>query len=432
MNMPIRSTTAEAAYLQAGEAMAISPARRAAFERFMATGLPHRRMEDWRWTDLKQLLARPFPPAKPAIADARTVQRLVALSPFEGVPRARLVIADGVYRPELSELPLTGGIAVTALAEPSPIDGSDPLLLLNTAFFSGGVRIEVAVGENVTLPVEVLSVNSGAQAESFAPRLEIALGDGAALTLVETHLGADGSYVVLPLTLARLGAGSRLDRIKVQEDAARAYHLANAHIDLGADSTLRDFTFTIGAAVTRNQGFVTFSGEGGDARVTGSYLLHDRQHCDTRLVIDHAVPRCTSREIFKCVVDEEARGIFQGKVIVRPDAQKTDGKQSSHALLLSPTAEFDAKPELEIFADDVVCGHGATAGDLDEDHVFYLRSRGIPEDRARSMLITAFIAESFDDVADERLRDSLAARGEGWLDRRRLTAEAAAGNGSDG
>ena len=431
MNMPIRSTTAEAAYLQAGEAMAVSPARRAAFERFMATGLPHRRMEDWRWTDLKQLLARPFPPARPALTETGVVHRLVDLSPFDGVPRARLVIADGVYRPELSALPVTRGITVTVLAEPSPIDGGDPLLLLNAAFFTGGLRIEVAAGENVTLPVEVLSVNSGVRAESFAPRIEVAIGDRAALTLVETHLGPDGSYVALPLTLARLGAGARLDRVKIQEDASRAYHLANTHIDLGAGATLRDFTFTIGAAVTRNQGFVTFSGEGGDARVTGGYLLHDRQHCDTRLVIDHAVPRCTSREIFKCVVDEEARGIFQGKVIVRPDAQKTDGKQSSHALLLSPAAEFDAKPELEIFADDVVCGHGATAGDLEEDHVFYLRSRGIPEEHARNMLIAAFIAGSFDDVAGDRLRDSLAARADRWLDRRRGAPDAA-GNGRNG
>jgi Fe-S cluster assembly protein SufD len=428
MNMPVRNTTAEAAYLQAGEAMAVSPARRAAFERFMTTGLPHRRMEDWRWTDLKQLLVRPFPPAAPVPTEARTVERLVALSPFDGVPRARLVIADGVYRPDLSELPVTEGIAVKPLAEPSLIDGDDPLLLLNSAFFTGGLRLEVAADENVTLPVEILSVNTGARAESFAPRIELSIGDRAALTLVETHLGIDGSYVALPLTLAKVGAGARLDRIKLADDAARAYHLANAHIDLGADATLRDFTLIIGAAVTRNQGFVTFSGEGSDARVTGGYLLHDRQHCDTRLVIDHAVPRCTSREIFKCVIDEEARGIFQGKVIVRPDAQKTDGKQSSHALLLSPAAEFDAKPELEIFADDVICGHGATAGDLEEDHVFYLMSRGIPEERARSMLITAFIAEALDDVADERLRSSLAARADGWLDRRRGSAHAV-GNG---
>jgi Fe-S cluster assembly protein SufD len=431
MNMPIRSTAAEQAYLQAGQ-MATAPVRRAAFERFMASGLPHRRLEDWRWTDLRQLLTRPFPPAAPTMSDRAGVQQLVARSAFEGMSRARLVIADGVYRPELSELPLSGAITVRALDEPAPIEGDDPLLLLNTAFFTGGVRIEVAAGENVTLPIEVISVNGGTRAETFAPRIEAVIGDGGSLTLVESHLGAPGSYVALPVTVVRLGAGARLDRIKIQEDAAGAYHLANAYIDLGAAATLRDFTFSIGAAVTRNQGFIIFAGEGGDARVSGSYLLHDRQHCDTRLVVDHTVPRCTSREIFKCVIDEEARGIFQGKVIVRPHAQKTDGKQSSHALLLSPTAEFDAKPELEIFADDVVCGHGATAGDLEEDHVFYLRSRGIPEARARSMLITAFVADAFEDVADEGLRTCLAARSEGWLDRRRETTGQPAGNGGNG
>jgi Fe-S cluster assembly protein SufD len=415
MNMPIRSTTAEQAYAEAGQVMAASPARRAAFERFMASGLPHRRMEDWRWTDLKQLLSRPFPPAAAVMSDRASVLRLAARSPFEGMARARLVIADGLYRPELSDLPVTSAITATPLDEPSAITSDDPLLLLNTAFFTGGVRIEVAAGESVTLPIEVITVNSGQRAETFAPRLEVAIGDGGTLTLIETHLGAEGSYVALPITVAQLGAGARLDRIKVQEDAGRSYHLANAHIDLGADATLRDFTFTIGAGVTRNQGFITFSGEGGDARVTGSYLLHDRQHCDTRLVVDHAVPRCTSREIFKCVVDEEARGIFQGKVIVRPHAQKTDGKQSSHALLLSPTAEFDAKPELEIFADDVVCGHGATVTEIDHNHLFYLMARGIDEKAARGLLVKAFVAEVIEELDDEALVEALEARLDGWF-----------------
>ena len=137
-------------------------------------------------------------------------------------------------------------------------------------------------------------------------------------------------------------------------------------------------------------------GEGTDAKVSGAYLLGGKQHADTRLVVDHQVPHCTSRELFKCVMDDHARGIFQGKVIVRRDAQKTDGKQSSHALLLSETAEFDAKPELEIFADDVVCGHGATSGDLNHDHLFYLMSRGIPHAEAKSLLIAAFVGEAFE------------------------------------
>jgi Fe-S cluster assembly protein SufD len=169
----------------------------------------------------------------------------------------------------------------------------------------------------------------------------------------------------------------------------------------------------------RQQGFVTFEGEGSESYVSGAYLLTGKQHCDTRLVIDHAVPHCTSRELFKCVMDEAARGVFQGKAIVRRDAQKTDGNQSSHALLLSDEAEFDAKPELEIYADDVVCGHGATSGDLDENHLFYLKARGIPEQTAKSMLIAAFAAEAFDDVESDVIREVLTGLAEGWLDRRK-------------
>ena len=152
---------------------------------------------------------------------------------------------------------------------------------------------------------------------------------------------------------------------------------------LSEGAVLRDFTLTSGARVNRQNGTYIMAGSGAEARISGSYLLAGRQHADTRLVVDHQVPHCTSRELYKCVMDDSARGIFQGKVMVRKDAQKTDGKQSSHGLLLSETAEFDAKPELEIFADDVVCGHGATSGDLNHDHLFYLESRGIPEARSQ-------------------------------------------------
>ena len=217
------------------------------------------------------------------------------------------------------------------------------------------------------------------------------------------------------VTDVRLARGARLDRIKLNMDAADSYHLSNLNADLAEEARLQDFTMTMGAAATRQQGFINFNGEHANATVSGAYLLNDKQHVDTRLVVDHRVPNCTSRELFKCVMDDNARGIFQGKVIVRQDAQKTDGKQSSHALLLSPTAEFDAKPELEIYADDVVCGHGATSGELDDNLLFYLRARGIPEAKAKSMLISAFVAESFDDVASDTVREALGNLADGWL-----------------
>jgi Fe-S cluster assembly protein SufD len=195
--------------------------------------------------------------------------------------------------------------------------------------------------------------------------------------------------------------------VKVEQEALSAQHLSHVIATLGQNAILNDFTLTAGAALSRQNVNVDFTGKGGNLRVNGSYLLKNSQHADTRLIVDHKVPQCTSRELFKCVMQENARGVFQGKVIVRPDAQKTDGKQSSHALLLSETSEFDAKPELEIYADDVICGHGTTCGDLDHDHLFYLRSRGIPEAEARSLLVQAFLAEAIEAVENEQVREVL-------------------------
>ncbi|HTN96341.1 MAG TPA: Fe-S cluster assembly protein SufD, partial [Nordella sp.] len=243
---------------------------------------------------------------------------------------------------------------------------------------------------------------------------KVRVADGAAATLFETHIG-EGAYLSNSVIDITLGAGAKLDRVKLEIESRSAIHLAHAVITVGAKAVLRDFTLTSGARVNRQNGSLAFKGQNADAKIAGSYLLAGRQHADTRLVIDHQVPKCTSREVFKCVMDDHARGIFQGKAIVRRGAQKTDGKQSSHALLLSETAEFDAKPELEIYADDVVCGHGATSGDIDHNHLFYLQSRGIPEAEAKSMLIGAFVGEAFDTISHDGVRDVLAGFAENWL-----------------
>ena len=212
-----------------------------------------------------------------------------------------------------------------------------------------------------------------------------------------------------------IGVGARLDRVKVEHESATATHLSHVVTYLAKDAKLNEFTLTSGATLNRQNGTYTFAGENADAKIAGAYLLNNKQHADTRLVVDHAVPHCTSRETFKCVMDDHARGIFQGKVMVRKHAQKTDGKQSSHALLLSEFAEFDAKPELEIYADDVVCGHGATAGDINQDHLFYMRSRGIPEAEAKSLLIAAFVGEAFDNIVDDGLREAMVDYAASWL-----------------
>jgi Fe-S cluster assembly protein SufD len=264
-----------------------------------------------------------------------------------------------------------------------------------------------------------LFVTTAGEPSTLTTRNVVVLEEGACATIIETHLGGADAYVANSLTEARLGKGSRLDRVKLEAEGPAAIHLANFHADVGEGATLRDFTLTVGGRAVRQQGFVTITGEGADIGVSGAYLLDGRQHADTRLVVDHAVPHGTSRELFKCVMDGNSRGVFQGKVTVRPGAQKSDGKQSSHGLLLSETAEFDAKPELEIYADDVICGHGATSGELDETMLFYLNSRGIPEVEAKSLLIAAFVGEAFDTVNNEAVRDELTRLTGEWLVGRR-------------
>ena len=367
-------------------------------EEALGFSLPHKRMEDWRWTVLRQMINRPYPPRQTVVAAAADIARLVAASPFAGIAASRMAFVNGRYDAAHSKR--------ANEAVESRITADEPVLEMNAAFADDGARL--ALSGNVDTPVELVFVTSNGAARAIAARNVIDIAPGSSVTLVETHLG-EGDYLANSVTEIRLGEGARLDRVKVELEASDAIHLAHTHITMAKNAVLRDFTLTAGARINRQNGTYVFAGQGGDAKVSGAYLLAGKQHADTRLVVDHQVPHCTSREVFKCVMDDHARGIFQGKVIVRPHAQKTDGKQSSHALLLSETAEFDAKPELEIFADDVVCGHGATAGDLDRDHLFYLMSRGVPKAEARKLLIEAFVAEAFDTVAHDGIREALAA-----------------------
>jgi Fe-S cluster assembly protein SufD len=367
-----------------------------AAEQALGVVLPSRRDEDWKWTDLKRLIEKPYAVASSTV-DAKTVERLATSAPLAGLKLQRVVIVNG----KLHSKPDAAVVSDKAPA----ISHVDPLLDLNAKFQAKVINLTFK--GNIDQPLEVLHISTG-QGAALSSRLHIEVEAGASATLIETFVG-EGEYLNNPVTTIDIAQGGRLDRIKIETESHSAQHLSHVIVSLASDSILNDFTLTAGAQLNRQNVNVDYNGESISAKISGSYLLNGSQHADTRLVVDHKVPNCMSRELFKCVMDDKARGIFQGKVIVRQDAQKIDGKQSSHALLLSETAEFDAKPELEIYADDVVCGHGTTCGDLNHDHLFYLKSRGIPAAEARVMLVEAFVDEAAETIENEAVREAVLA-----------------------
>jgi Fe-S cluster assembly protein SufD len=381
-------------------------------EEAFGVSLPHRRMEEWRWTDLRARLAKPYPPHQNVVVAIKDVERLIASSPFAKITNHRIVFVNGCLDQARSNF-----VGLTfELGVPSSSTVDDPVIHLNSAIEPAGLTLRFEAPMDV--PVELIHITTSGAARAMALRNRIEVGEGASATLIETFLG-EGDYVMNAVTEINLGVGARLDRVKVELESHDATHLSYVDVTLAKDAKLNEFTLTSGAALNRQNGNYLFDGEYANGYIAGAYLLNGKQHADTCLVMDHKVPHCTSREMFKCVMDESARGIFQGKVIVRKHAQKTDGKQSSHALLLSESAEFDAKPELEIFADDVVCGHGATAGDINHDHLFYLQSRGIPEAEAKSLLIGAFVGEAFDAIVNDAMREAMVSFAENWLTQRK-------------
>jgi Fe-S cluster assembly protein SufD len=401
----------------------IAALRDAAFRRFEAEGLPSRRVEEWKYTDLRALMAEAKPLAR--LPDAAAKRRAVEQSTLL-VEARRIVLVDGSFVPELSDLErLEPGLAIrsmsAALAQAerglvselgNVVPNTDLAMALNTAFMRDGVIIEVAPGAALARPIHLLFVNAGSEPGAVFMRSFVAVGKGARVMLVESHEGSDEFQVNTALEL-KIADNAHVDHIKITR--AGALHISTLMAAVGAHSRFNEFLFTTGGEVVRNQLFVRFTGEETIAGIRGACLLKGKQHADTTLVAEHVAQACTSRETFKSVLDGQAHSVFQGKIIVRPHAQKTDAKMATHALLLSDTAEADNKPELEIFADDVQCGHGATAGALDDDLLFYLKARGIPEKQAQSLLIQAFVGEAVEGIEHAGLRDTLMQDVAAWL-----------------
>jgi Fe-S cluster assembly protein SufD len=396
--------------------------REAAFRHFERTGLPHRRVEDWKYTDLRALMREGKPLAEAPDATAKAAAK-GAGSILAGLRAHRIVIVDGSFVPELSDTAIDG-VTVTSLAhemtEHDDVLGDgineDVALALNTAFASDGAVVRVGANVAVAHPIQLVFVHSAGKATAVFARSRVTVAPGAHVTLVESHEGPDGiDYQINTVLDLNVGRGAKVDHVKVTCEGNAALHVSTLNAGIGERAELRDFTFTLGGRVVRNQLFVACNGSNTTLSLAGVNLLRHRQHSDTTLVLDHATGGSVSRELFKSVLDDESHGVFQGKIIVRPDAQKTDARMMTRALLLSERAEADNKPELEIFADDVQCGHGATAGALDENLKFYLMARGIPEKEAEALLIQSFVGEAVETIAHEGVRADLMFAAVRWL-----------------
>jgi Fe-S cluster assembly protein SufD len=407
---------------------AIASQRDAAFDLFAKQGLPHRRVEDWKYTDLRALMrdAKPLAPPPDAAAKARAKGAGGLLGDIEA---RRLVFVDGVFVPELSDLrELEPGLTVASLAQALSTGdaalaahlgklapANDIAVALNTAFMGDGAVIRIAAGATIEHPLHLVFVVSEKPAATFVRSL-VVIEEGARAMLVESHEGPAGSdYQVNAALELFVGDRAHVDHVKIIGEGADALHVSTLAAAIAARARFNSFTFTTGGAVVRNQLFLKFDGEGTVAAIRGASLLKSRQHADTTLVADHIARDCQSREVFKTVLDDEGHGVFQGRIIVRPHAQKTDAKMMTQALLLSERAEADNKPELEIFADDVQCGHGATAGALDDELRFYLMARGIPASEAEALLIQAFLGEAIEGIEHAGLREALMESIANWL-----------------
>lgn len=397
-------------------------AREAALARVSAAGIPDRRDEYWRYTDPAALTREePIPAALFTIADETEL--------FGAIDRLRLVFVDGVFDPAQSDDLSQSGIEIGPLAEVGAADihwaaelygtlearGQSPvprpLAALNTATATQGFCIRVnAVVER---PVALIYRRSAEAGEAVVHHL-LKLEPGAELTLLESGpLAARGSVVIE----ADLGAGATLHHVRAQGRDHERRAVTHLFARMAEEAKLRAFTLTANGALVRNEGVVWLDGKGGSAHLAGAAMGDGAFHHDDTVFITHGAPDCESRQVFKKVLRHGAVGVFQGKILVEQVAQRTDGYQLSQGLLLDDACQFLAKPELEIYADDVKCSHGSTAGELDAVQLFYLRARGVTEGEAKALLVLAFLAEALDEIAREDLAEDVRSRLEGWLRR---------------
>ncbi len=402
--------------------------RRAGIERFERVGFPDSKQEEWRFTNVAPIARTRFALADGRVDDAAR-ERAGAYT-FGHDALVELVFVNGNFSPELSRaatLPL--GVTVTSLREALASNdalleqhlgryadiNANPFVALNTGFIRDGAFVHLARGVALEQPIHLLFVDTGGAEPTVShPRILIVAEDNVEATLVTSFVGAGSTHLANVVTEVSVGNDSRIEHNKLQHDCSAAFHVSTLQARLGRASQFVSHAATLGSKLTRNDLNVTLAGQGAEAVLNGLVLISGNQHCDNHTILEHAAPNCPSHELYKHVLRDEATGVFKGKIYVHPEAQKTDSKQTSKSLLLSDDASMNSQPALEIYADDVKCTHGSTTGPVDEDMVFYLRSRGVSLEAARHLLTYAFAADITRRIKVEpvrrRLEDFMAAQ----------------------
>jgi len=392
--------------------------RSAGIAQFEKAGFPTMKDEDWHFTSVAPIAQSGFRAAGTPKVTPRDVKRFT----FEHPDWHTIVFVNGRYSADLSSFAgEDSGLRVGSLAEAIRTGKGRPerhvsriappsansFTALNAAFLSDGAFIEIPADTVAGKTVHLVFVSAGADSVSH-PRNVIVAARHSRCSIVESYVALDESrYFTNAVTEIQVGEGARVDHYKLQRESSAAFHVGTIQVHQAAASELHSFSFATGGALSRTNIYTTLDGEGASCTLNGLYLADGTQHVDHQTRIEHVQPNCPSREVYKGVLDGRSHGVFNGKVYVHPEAQKTDGKQSNNNLLLSPTARVDTKPQLEIFADDVKCTHGATVGRLDDNAMFYLNSRGIGPEAARTLLTYAFAADVLEMIELEPLRKAL-------------------------
>jgi Fe-S cluster assembly protein SufD len=401
----------------------VFPLRKAGISRFVERGFPSLHDEDWRFTNVAPLARLPFEPVFNASADEVPSNAIAGLT-FTGIEACRLVFIDGHYNAKLSQpKSLPQGVIAASLAsslkDHSALlekhlsrysgEADNPFASLNSAFFQDGAFIYIPQGKQVETPIHLLFISTGKQSGATThPRNLIVAEKGSQVTILENYAGlADTAYFTNAITEISGGEGAVIEHCKFQDEAPSAFHIAGIHAQLARNCNLLAHSIAVGARLSRNDIRTSLRGEGVECTQNGLYLTNGEQLADHHMVIEHAAPRCNSHEYYNGILNGRSKGVFHGRILVRQIAQKTDAKQTNKNLLLSDTATADTKPQLEIYADDVKCTHGATVGQLNDESIFYLRARGIGAERAKRMLIHAFAAEITDRIRFLPAREEL-------------------------